>query len=99
FDGSKYTNFYEKKDVTYIYHGAVYISGNKANRDAIVKDWNEKKWDDFYKHGISFEETNSAGKYKYQVALFARHFCKTVQEINKFLAENDEYVVRGKSAK
>lgn len=99
FDGSKYTNFYEKKDVTYIYHGAVYISGNKATRDAIVKAWNEKKWDDFYKHGISFEETNSAGKYKYQVALFARHFGKTVQEINKFLAENDEYVVRGKSAK
>lgn len=98
FDGSKYTNFYKKDKVTYVYHGAIYISGNKATRDAIVKAWEAKKWEDFYKHGISYKKSSSAGKYKYQAAILARHFGKDLAEINKFLQENQEFVVRGKSA-
>ncbi|MCE6061549.1 ABC transporter substrate-binding protein [Mycoplasmopsis agalactiae] len=98
FDGSKYTNFYKKDKVTYVYHGAIYISGNKAKREEIVKAWEAKNWEDFYKHGISYKKTSSAGKYKYQAALLARHFGKDLAEINKFLQDNQEFVVRGKSA-
>lgn len=101
FDGSKYTNFYKKDELTYIYHGAVLIAGTKQQREKIIKDWEDKKWDEFIKNGIVYKDTLSSGKYKYQVSLFARHFNKSIAEIKKDLENNksyDQYIVKGQSA-
>ncbi|MBY7703574.1 hypothetical protein JIY74_25170 [Vibrio harveyi] len=37
FDGSKYTNFYEKDKLTYVYRGAILISGKEAERHKITE--------------------------------------------------------------
>ncbi|WFQ93274.1 ABC transporter substrate-binding protein [Mycoplasma feriruminatoris] len=97
FDGSKYTNFYKDGDLTYVYRGAVLIAGTDADREKIVKAWESKNWDEFVKNGIVYEKTSSAGGYKYEVALFARHFNKTVSEIKKDLEgeKYKEYIVKG----
>lgn len=65
FDGLKYINFYKKDKVIYVYYGVIYILGNKVIRDVIVKVWEVKKWEDFYKYGISYKKFFSVGKYKY----------------------------------
>ncbi|QVK09508.1 ABC transporter thiamine pyrophosphate-binding lipoprotein p37/Cypl [Mycoplasma mycoides] len=100
FDGSKYTNFYKNGDLTYVYRGAVLIAGNEEQRNKIIKDWESKKWEDFIKNGIVFEKETSAGGYKYQVALFARHFNKDIKDIKHDLEKNEaykEYIVKGKA--
>ncbi|WFQ94930.1 ABC transporter thiamine pyrophosphate-binding lipoprotein p37/Cypl [Mycoplasma feriruminatoris] len=100
FDGSKYTNFYKDGDLTYVYRGAVLIAGNESERNKIISDWEKKDWDSFVKNGIVYEKTSSAGGYKYEVALFARHFGKTVSEIKKDLEGKnyEHYIVKGKKA-
>ncbi|QVK01808.1 ABC transporter substrate-binding protein [Mycoplasma mycoides subsp. capri] len=100
FDGSKYTNFYKNGDLTYVYRGAVLIAGTEEQRKKIIEQWEGKKWEDFIKNGIVFEKTSSAGGYKYQVALFARHFGKTVSEIKADLEgkKYEEYIVKGQKA-
>ncbi|QQY78070.1 ABC transporter substrate-binding protein [Mycoplasma mycoides subsp. capri] len=97
FDGSKYTNFYKDGDLTYVYRGAVLIAGNEEQRNKIIKDWESKNWEEFIKNGVVYEKTSSAGGYKYQVALFARHFGKTVSEIKADLEgeKYEEYIVKG----
>ncbi|WFQ95756.1 ABC transporter substrate-binding protein [Mycoplasma feriruminatoris] len=97
FDGSKYTNFYKDGDLTYVYRGAVLIAGNEADREKIVKAWDDKNWEEFIKNGIVYEKTSSAGGYKYEVALFARHFNKTVSQIKEDLEgkKYEKYIVKG----
>ncbi|WP_434325668.1 ABC transporter thiamine pyrophosphate-binding lipoprotein p37/Cypl [Mycoplasma leachii] len=97
FDGSKYTNFYKNGDLTYVYRGAVLIAGNEADREKIIKAWESKNWEEFIKNGVVYEKTSSAGGYKYQVALFARHFNKTVSEIKEDLEgkKYEQYIVKG----
>ncbi|QSF13637.1 ABC transporter thiamine pyrophosphate-binding lipoprotein p37/Cypl [Mycoplasma sp. Mirounga ES2805-ORL] len=97
FDGSKYKFFYETNKLTYVYHGAIMISGTKAKRDEIIKDWEDKNFKKFVSHGIAFKNENSAGKYKYQVALMARHFNKTISEINDYFRKNSNQIIKGKS--
>ncbi|ABC01093.1 ABC transporter thiamine pyrophosphate-binding lipoprotein p37/Cypl [Mycoplasma capricolum] len=100
FDGSKYTNFYKDGELTYVYRGAVLIAGKEEQRKKIIEQWEGKKWDEFIKNGIVFEKTSSAGGYKYQVALFARHFNKTIDEIRKDLEKNpayEKYIIKGQS--
>ncbi|QVK02650.1 ABC transporter thiamine pyrophosphate-binding lipoprotein p37/Cypl [Mycoplasma mycoides] len=98
FDGSKYTNFYKNGDLTYVYRGAVLIAGTEKQRNKIIKDWESKKWEDFIKNGIVFKKATSAGRYKYQVALFARHFNKDIKDIKHDLEKNEaykKYIVKG----
>ncbi|QVK06652.1 ABC transporter thiamine pyrophosphate-binding lipoprotein p37/Cypl [Mycoplasma mycoides] len=97
FDGSKYTNFYKDGDLTYVYRGAVLIAGNEADREKIIKSWDDKNWEEFIKNGVVYEKTSSAGGYKYQVALFARHFGKTVSQIKEDLEGKnyEKYIVKG----
>nr|VZR97167.1 High affinity transport system protein p37 [Mycoplasma feriruminatoris] len=97
FDGSKYTNFYKNGDLTYVYRGAILIAGTEDQRNKIIKDWEDKKWEDFIKNGIVYEKTSSAGGYKYQVALFARHFNKSISEIKSDLEgkKYEQYIVKG----
>ncbi|WFQ90756.1 ABC transporter substrate-binding protein [Mycoplasma feriruminatoris] len=97
FDGSKYTNFYKQDELTYVYRGAVLISGTEDERKQIMEQWEKKNWDEFIKNGIVYAKTDSAGKYKYQVALFARHFGKTVSEIKNDLdsEKNKGYIIKG----
>ncbi|AJK51770.1 ABC transporter substrate-binding protein [Mycoplasma capricolum subsp. capripneumoniae] len=100
FDGSKYTNFYKKDELTYVYRGAVLIAGKDDERKKIMEQWESKNWDEFVKNGIVFEKTSSAGGYKYQVALFARHFGKTIEEIRNDLEKNpkyEKYIIKGQS--
>ncbi|WFQ91577.1 High affinity transport system protein p37 [Mycoplasma feriruminatoris] len=100
FDGSKYTNFYKKDELTYVYRGAVLIAGKDEQRKKIIDQWENKKWDEFVKNGIVFGKTSSAGGYKYQVALFARHFGKTIEEIKNDLEKNstfEKYIIKGQS--
>ncbi|UWD34618.1 ABC transporter substrate-binding protein [Mycoplasma cottewii] len=85
FDGSKYTNFYEKDKLSYVYRGAILISGKKAERDQITKQWNDKDFDNFIANGIVYEKDSSAGSFKYQAALIARHFDKDLKEVTKIL--------------
>ncbi|WP_434342506.1 ABC transporter thiamine pyrophosphate-binding lipoprotein p37/Cypl [Mycoplasma capricolum] len=101
FDGSKYTNFYKKDELTYVYRGAVLIAGKDDERKKIMEQWESKNWDEFIKNGIVFEKTSSAGGYKYQVALFARHFGKTIEQIKNDLEKNpayEKYIIKGQSA-
>nr|VZR97150.1 High affinity transport system protein p37 [Mycoplasma feriruminatoris] len=101
FDGSKYTNFYKKDELTYVYRGAVLIAGKEEQRKKIIGQWENKNWDEFIKNGIVFEKTSSAGAYKYQVALFARHFGKTIEEIKNDLEKNPAYqkfIIKGKGS-
>ncbi|QVJ95327.1 ABC transporter thiamine pyrophosphate-binding lipoprotein p37/Cypl [Mycoplasma mycoides] len=97
FDGSKYTNFYKNDDLTYVYRGAILIAGTEEQRAKIIKDWEEKKWEEFIKNGIVYDKTSSAGGYKYQAALFARHFNKTISEIKSDLEgqKYEQYIVKG----
>ncbi|WP_434335166.1 ABC transporter substrate-binding protein [Mycoplasma capricolum subsp. capricolum] len=97
FDGSKYTNFYKKDELTYVYRGVVLIAGTEDQRSKIIKNWEEKNWEEFIKNGIVFEKTTSAGGYKYQVALFARHFNKTISEVKEDLEgkKYEQYIVKG----
>ncbi|WFQ89936.1 ABC transporter thiamine pyrophosphate-binding lipoprotein p37/Cypl [Mycoplasma feriruminatoris] len=97
FDGSKYTNFYKDGDLTYVYRGAVLIAGKEDDRNKIIKAWDEKNWEEFIKNGIVYEKTSSAGGYKYEVALFARHFNKTISEIKEDLEgkKYEQYIVKG----
>ncbi|WP_029905655.1 ABC transporter thiamine pyrophosphate-binding lipoprotein p37/Cypl [Mycoplasmopsis opalescens] len=95
FDGSKYTDFYQENKLSYVYRGAIYIAGNKAKRDQIIKDWETKDFDKFISHGIVFEKNTSSGKYKYQVALLARHFKKSIKEINDLFASDNPFIVKG----
>ncbi|MCT4469449.1 ABC transporter thiamine pyrophosphate-binding lipoprotein p37/Cypl [Mycoplasma sp. HS2188] len=97
FDGSKFIQFYENNALTYVYHGAIYIAGNKAQRDQIIQDWNNKDWDAFVAHGIAFKKNTSSGGYKYQVALLARHFNKSLREINTYLESDSENIIKGQS--
>ncbi|UUD37144.1 High affinity transport system protein p37 precursor [Mycoplasmopsis californica] len=99
FDGSKYTSFYSNdKELTYVYSGAIYIAGNKKQRDEIITDWNNKDFDRFISHNLVFENNHQAGTYKYQAAILARHFGKSIKEINEILNnpdKNNNYVIRG----
>ncbi|QBF34911.1 ABC transporter substrate-binding protein [Mycoplasmopsis phocirhinis] len=99
FDGSKFVEFYEKDKLTYVYHGAIYIAGNKQQRDQIIQDWNNKDWEKFINHGITYRKNTSSGGYKYQVALLARHFNKSLKEINEYFESNNSKVVKGQSIK
>lgn len=99
-DDSKFAAFYEKNALTYVYHGAILIAGDKAKRDQIIEDWEAKDWDKFVQHGIAYKEIESAGRYKYQIALLARHFNKSIEEIKTDLeGKYARYVVVGKGAK
>lgn len=84
-DGSKYAKFYYEptasKNVTYMYHGAILISGNEEKRKQIIADWEAKDLDKFLSHGVIKGKDSSGGKYRYQVALLARHFDKSIDEI------------------
>ncbi|WP_029608934.1 ABC transporter thiamine pyrophosphate-binding lipoprotein p37/Cypl [Mycoplasma simbae] len=97
FDGSKYTTFYSDNELTYVYHGAILIAGNLQKRQQIIRDWEAKDWDKFVAHGISYKEKESSGSYKYQVALLARHFNKTVEFVNEYLQSSNANVVATKS--
>ncbi|EOA07534.1 Alkylphosphonate ABC transporter, substrate-binding component [Mycoplasma yeatsii 13926] len=102
FDGSKYTNFYEKDKLSYVYRGAILISGKKAEREKITQQWNSKDFDGFISNGIVYEKDSSAGSFKYQAALIARHFNKDLTEVTKILkGEVEKYkdhVFKGTSA-
>ncbi|EXU60631.1 ABC transporter thiamine pyrophosphate-binding lipoprotein p37/Cypl [Mycoplasma mycoides] len=100
FDGSKYTNFYKDKELTYVYRGAVLIAGTEEQRKEVVKAWEDKNWEAFLKKGIVYEKASRAGGYKYQVALFARHFNKDIKDIKHDLEKNEaykQYIVKGKA--
>lgn len=97
FDGSKYSTFYEKDKLTYVYHGAILIAGDKEKRDQIIKDWEEKNWEKFISHGIVYRKKDSAGGYKYQAALLARHFGKTLKDVNEYLQSQNENIIIGKT--
>ncbi|MBU4691556.1 ABC transporter substrate-binding protein [Mycoplasma sp. ES3225-GEN-MYC] len=99
FDGSKYDTFYSKDKLTYVYHGAILISGNFAKRTEITKDWEDKNWEKFVTHGIVYSKNTSAGGFKYQAALLARHFNKPLNEILEYLNSNSEYVFKGTKPK
>lgn len=99
FDGSKYKAFYKNNELTYVYHGAIYIAGTKAQRDAIIAAWDSKNWDAFKAYGIIFKKPSSGGSYKYQTALLAKHFGKNLDELRASLEkENNTLVTKGKSA-
>ncbi|QJG67042.1 ABC transporter thiamine pyrophosphate-binding lipoprotein p37/Cypl [Mycoplasma phocoenae] len=86
FENSAYSEFYKKNELTNIYRGAIYIAGNESERNQIKKDWEDKNFFKFVSHGITFENTDSASGYKYQVALMARHFGKTIKELNEYFS-------------
>ncbi|AEM68771.1 ABC transporter thiamine pyrophosphate-binding lipoprotein p37/Cypl [Mycoplasma putrefaciens] len=100
FDGSKYTNFYDQNNkLTYVYRGAILISGNKTNREKIKSQWEKKEYENFIKNGIVYEKSTSAGQYSYQVALMARHFGKSVETVKHDLEVNEsykKYIFKGK---
>lgn len=98
FDGSKYSNFYQPNQLTFVYRGVIFISGDKAKRDEITKDWNDRNWEKFVKHGIIFKDKSKSGSYKYQVALLARHFNKTIKEINEYFESGAKEIFKGTKA-
>lgn len=102
FDGSKYTNFYEKDKLTYVYRGAILISGKEAERHKITEQWNNKDFEGFIANGIVYEKDSSGGSFKYQAALIARHFGKDLTEVTKILkGEVEKYkkhIFKGVSA-
>ncbi|WP_027120641.1 ABC transporter thiamine pyrophosphate-binding lipoprotein p37/Cypl [Mycoplasmopsis lipofaciens] len=98
-DGSKYKVFYKENETTYVYHGMVLISGDETQRNQIRNAWLTKDWDAFKNFGIVYKKSSSGGAYKYQAALFARHFKKTLDQINNDLILNKgDKVLSGKSA-
>ncbi|WP_051599928.1 ABC transporter thiamine pyrophosphate-binding lipoprotein p37/Cypl [Mycoplasma elephantis] len=100
FDGSKYTNFYDKKNLTYVYRGAIYISGNKKERESIIKCWNDKDLNTFLSYNLVYKDTSKTSAFKYQVALMARHFNKTIKEINEILIDtSNNHIIKGNDAK
>ncbi|WP_036463868.1 ABC transporter thiamine pyrophosphate-binding lipoprotein p37/Cypl [Mycoplasmopsis sturni] len=100
YDGGKYSYFYQKasqsNSFTDSYRGAILIAGNKETRDEITKAWLNKDWEAFRKFGIIFEKENSISKYSLPRNLLSLNFGKSIQEIDTYLKNNTEDVVKGK---
>ncbi|MEE3928091.1 hypothetical protein V2E24_00675 [Mycoplasmopsis ciconiae] len=89
FDGSKFNRFYNKNnETTYVYRGAILISGDKNLIDQITDAWNKKDWDRFLSYGLVFRNYKSGGDYKYQISLISQHFNISIEQINKQLSQN-----------
>ncbi|MBZ4203690.1 ABC transporter thiamine pyrophosphate-binding lipoprotein p37/Cypl [Mycoplasma tauri] len=98
FDGSKYRIFYKKDKVIPIYRGAIIISGNDEVRKNIINAWENKNFDEFIKHGIVYKNHESGGKFKYQLALLARHFGKKIDDLKIIFSKNEHgYFVASKN--
>ncbi|MGX9358208.1 ABC transporter thiamine pyrophosphate-binding lipoprotein p37/Cypl [Mycoplasma sp. 128] len=84
-NGSVYNIFYDKSktDFTFYYRGAILMSGDDAQLKAIKDAWDTKDFNKFMSYGLVVGKTKSAGKYRFQVALLAKHFGKTTEEVNK----------------
>ncbi|WP_029513436.1 ABC transporter thiamine pyrophosphate-binding lipoprotein p37/Cypl [Mycoplasmopsis primatum] len=94
-DGSKYGLFYKEnksENLTFVLRGSIIISGDDATRAKITKAWDDKNFDEFMKNGVCFESYDSHSNFKYQVALISRHFGKTIDEVIKFIKDNEKYV-------
>lgn len=81
---SVYNDFY-KQEVSSTYRGQIIISGDQQTLNSIKNAWNNKDLDKFLNFGLIFKNKKSSGSYKLQRALLAKHFEKSLQEIEEKL--------------